>query len=133
MQYVTYDMLYITWNEGVKKLGKIISINNFKGGVSKTSTACALAYIFAVTKGVKKLGKIISINNFKGGVSKTSTACALAYILSEKKGMKTLLVDFDPQADATELLIRTYDNAEKPDALNDEGYKTIYEGIKNGD
>ena len=47
--------------------------------------------------------------------------------------MKTLLVDFDPQADATELLIRTYDNAEKPDALNDEGYKTIYEGIQDGD
>ena len=28
-------------------MGKIISINNFKGGVSKTSTACALAYVLA--------------------------------------------------------------------------------------
>lgn len=82
---------------------------------------------------MKQLGKIISINNFKGGVSKTSTACALAYVLSEKKGIKTLLVDFDPQADATELLIRTYDNAEKPDTLNDEGNITIYEGIQSGD
>lgn len=82
---------------------------------------------------MKQLGQIISINNFKGGVSKTSTACALAYILSEKKGMKTLLVDFDPQADATELLIRTYDSKEKPDALNDEGYTTIYDGIQTGD
>lgn len=79
------------------------------------------------------MGKVISINNFKGGVSKTSTACALAYVLSEKKGLNTLLVDFDPQGDATELLIRTYDNTLKPDALNDEGYQTIYEGIQNDD
>src|SRR5699024_8025258 len=54
------------------------------------------------------------------------------YILSEKKGIKTLLVDFDPQADATELLIRTFDNTERPDAMNDEGYTTIYEGIQSG-
>lgn len=84
-------------------------------------------------KELKVLGKIISINNFKGGVSKTSTACALAYVLSEKKDMKVLVVDFDPQADATELLIRTYDNIEKPDFLNDEGNITIYEGIQNVD
>src|SRR5690625_2370056 len=79
-----------------------------------------------------KNGKIISINNFKGGVSKTSTACALAYVLAEKKNKKVLVVDFDPQADATELLIRTYDNNEKPDALNDESQTTIYEGIQEG-
>lgn len=79
------------------------------------------------------MGKIISINNFKGGVSKTSTACALAYVLAEKHNKKVLVVDFDPQADATELLIRTYDNTEKPDALNDEQQQTIYEGIQTGD
>lgn len=87
--------------------------------------------IYDKVKGVKNLGKVISINNFKGGVSKTSTACALAYVLSEKKRKKVLVVDFDPQADATELLIRTYYNTEKPDVLNDEGYTTIYEGIQN--
>lgn len=79
------------------------------------------------------MGIIISINNFKGGVSKTSTACLLAYVLAEKKGKKVLVVDFDPQADATELLVRTYDNSEKPDALNDEPGQTIYEGIQIND
>src|SRR5699024_5097430 len=82
---------------------------------------------------VNQSGQIISKKKFKGWVSKTSRACALAYVLSEKKGMKTLLVDFDPQADATELLIRTYDSKEKPDELNDEGYTTIYDGIQTGD
>ena len=79
-----------------------------------------------------KEGRIISVNNFKGGVSKTSTACALAYILSEWKEYKILVVDFDPQADATELLIRTFDNNQKPDALNDEYIDNIFDGLKSG-
>ena len=78
------------------------------------------------------MGKIISINNFKGGVSKTSTLCGLAYVLSEKKGYKVLVVDFDPQADATELLIRTFDNERLPNALHDEKYVNIFDGLKEG-
>lgn len=77
------------------------------------------------------MGSIISINNFKGGVSKTSTACLIAYVLSEKKGKKVLVVDFDPQADATELLIRTF----KPELLHEDEktYTSIYEGLIDGD
>lgn len=75
---------------------------------------------------------VISINNFKGGVSKTSTLCGLAYILAEKKGYKVLVVDFDPQADATELLIRTFDKTKLPNALNDEPHPNIFDGLKHG-
>ena len=51
---------------------------------------------------------VISINNFKGGVSKTSSTAGIAYVLSEVKNKKVLVVDLDPQADATDLLIKTF-------------------------
>lgn len=52
--------------------------------------------------------EVISINNFKGGVSKTSSAAGIAYVLSEIKKKKVLVVDLDPQADVTDLLLKTF-------------------------
>ena len=52
--------------------------------------------------------EVVSINNFKGGVSKTSSTAGIAYVLSEIKKKKVLVVDLDPQADVTDLLLKTF-------------------------
>lgn len=59
-----------------------------------------------------KKTNVIAICNQKGGVGKTATAVSMGIALTEK-GKKVLLVDFDPQGDATYSLgWKSYDKLE---------------------
>ena len=53
--------------------------------------------------------RTITFGNFKGGTGKTSN-CTLSGLEFAKKGYKTLLVDLDPQANATNLYLKTKEN-----------------------
>jgi len=67
-----------------------------------------------------KLSKVIAVTNQKGGVGKTTTAVSTAYFLA-KKNFRVLLVDFDPQGNATSSLGLDKDRLKLTvlDSLND--------------
>jgi cellulose biosynthesis protein BcsQ len=56
---------------------------------------------------------IIVVSNLKGGVGKTAVAIHTAQALS-KRYCETLLIDFDPQSDASQLLLRAQRKSEVP-------------------
>jgi cellulose biosynthesis protein BcsQ len=59
--------------------------------------------------------KIVSLYNNKGGVAKTTTLFNTAVFLAKEKNKKVLLVDCDPQCNATELFFCSADDFDEPD------------------
>lgn len=70
----------------------------------------------------------ITVGNYKGGVGKTTNTVLNAYHFA-KKGFKTLVVDLDPQSNATQSLMLTKSILYPDEIVNIE--KTIMYGIQN--
>jgi chromosome partitioning protein len=54
---------------------------------------------------ISKWPHVLSVINLKGGVGKTTTAVAVAEMLAQERKQKVLLIDLDPQTNATMNLI----------------------------
>lgn len=69
--------------------------------------------------------KTIVVGNFKGGVGKTKVAVMASWEMAHEMNKKVLLIDMDPQANATTLIARSVGITEIE--------SSIFEGFENGD
>ncbi|MBI3014253.1 MAG: AAA family ATPase [Candidatus Tectomicrobia bacterium] len=77
------------------------------------------------------MAKIVSFINFKGGVGKTTTAVEIAVSLAAHHGKRVLLVDLDPQTNATFYLVREADWASW---VQERGsLKDLFDAVLGGD
>lgn len=74
----------------------------------------------------RKQAITLTVGNFKGGVGKTTNSILIAYTLAQR-GIKTLVIDLDPQANATKTLTLTKLNQDEDGILTFE--KTLMRGI----
>lgn len=72
------------------------------------------------------MATVIATINLKGGVGKSTTTVAVGEMMSATFGKKVLVIDLDPQTNATTMLI----GEEKWQSLNDEG-KTLAQLFKD--
>lgn len=78
---------------------------------------------------------VVSLINLKGGVGKTTLCVNLAYGLAFFKNFRVLLVDLDPQANATQYLIsqQTYRNIYLGPAATKKTVVEVYKESRDGD
>jgi len=73
--------------------------------------------------------KIITFSNFKGGTGKTTNSTMTGIELANR-GKKTLLIDLDPQGNATNLYLKTKENVDGNVVVFD---KTLMSAIRDKD
>lgn len=68
------------------------------------------------------MGKKIAFINMKGGVGKTTLAVNVAYTLTKEEGKRVLIIDMDPQMNATQYTLKQ----EHVEQILDDRNKSVY-------